>query len=66
MVSVLVLCVLVLFCLCFALLFVVSLPKLSQKNSLDVRSGVFWVVSLSSFGVFRRRRRPFVFVSFFF
>ena len=26
----------------FALLFVFSLPKLSLKNSIDVRSGVFW------------------------
>ena len=39
----------------FALLFAFSLPKLSRKNSLDVRSGVFW---LSSFFLwfFRRRR----------
>ena len=44
----------------FALLFAFSLPKLSRKNSLDVRSGVFW---LSSFFLwfFRRRRRSFFF-----
>ena len=35
----------------FALLFVLSLPKLSQKNSLDVRFGVSGFF-LSSFGFF--------------
>ena len=39
---VLVLCFLVGFCLCFCFFFGGLLPKVSEKNSLDVRSGVFW------------------------
>ena len=36
-----------------------SLPKLSQKNSLDVRSGVFGLFFSPPLVFFRRRRRPF-------
>ena len=49
-VVVLVLCFLVGFCLCFCFIFGVSLPKLSGKNSIDVRSGVF--LGSVSFGFF--------------
>ena len=56
-VSVLVVCFLVLFCLCFCFLIWFSLPKMSWKNSLDVRSGVSGFFSL----VFFRRRRVFCF-----
>ena len=57
-VSVLVSCVLVLFCLCFCFSFGCFVPETVLKNSLDVRSGVF---GLSSFflWLFRRRRRSF-------
>ena len=48
------------FAYAFALLFVFSLPKLSWKNSIDVRSGVFGVFFSPPLVFFRRRRRPFV------
>ena len=49
----------------FCFIFVFSLPKLSQKNSLDVRSGVSGFFP-SSFGFFADVVVLFVFVSFFF
>ena len=64
MVLVLILCVLVLFCLCFCFIFVFSLPKRSQKNSLDVGSGVFGLSSLP-FGFFADVVVLFLFVFFF-
>ena len=62
-VSVWVLRVLVLFCLCFCFIICFFAPETVLKNSIDVRSGLFW---LSSFFLwfFRRRRRLFFF-SFF-
>ena len=60
-VSVLVVCFLVLFCLCFCFIIWFSLPKMSRKNSLHVGSCFFWVF-FSLPLVFRRRRRLFVFV----
>ena len=48
-VVVLVLCFLVGFCLCFCFIFGGSLPKVFGKNSLDVRSAVFWALSLLLF-----------------
>ena len=45
------------FCLCCCFIFGGSLPKVSGKNSIDVRSAVFWVRSL--FLRFFRRRRFF-------
>ena len=45
-VSLLVLCFLVGFCLCFCFMFWQVAPESVWKNSLDVRSGVFWARSL--------------------
>ena len=49
------------FCLCFCFIFGGSLPKVSGKNSLIVRSGVFWGRSLFLW-FFRRRLFSFFFL----
>ena len=54
-VVVLVLCFLVGFCYCFCFIFWRSAPEPVWKNSIDVRSGFFWVRSLSLRFFFRRR-----------
>ena len=54
-VGLLVLCFLVDFCLCFCFISWRFAPESVWKNSLDVRSGVFWGRSLSFFFVRRRR-----------
>ena len=60
-VLVLVLCFLVGFCLCFCFIFWRFAPETVWKNSIDVRSGFFWVRSLFLW-FFRRRRRRFEFL----
>ena len=57
-VVVLVLCFLVGFCYCFCFIFWRFAPETVRKNSIDVRSGFFWVRSFFlRFFFFRRRRR---------
>ena len=60
-VVVLVLCFLVGFCYCFRFIFWRFAPETVWKNSIDVRSGFFWVRSLFLW-FFRRRRRRFRFL----
>ena len=55
-VVVLVLCFLVGFCYCFCFIFWRFAPGTVWKNSIDVRSGFFWVRSLSLRFFCRRRR----------
>ena len=63
-VVVLVLCFLVGFCLCFGFIFWRFAPESVWENSLEVRSGVFWVRSLFLW-FFRRRRFRLFFFCFF-